>query len=384
MSSDRANIMTSGMQTPITIAVIAGARPQFMKVAALQRAVLKWNTQNTQPMRQVKAIYINSGQHYDSQLSTTFFEELEIHFDIDLTNTYESRRPIDMLGNMIINLYDAFDQINSPVHWVIVVGDTNTTMAGAIAAAKRKLPLAHIEAGVRLGTLDNTEEQNRVVTERLSTVLFLTSKQDGQNLLREGISRHTVWSGDLIYDLVKDVMPDLPAGYGPDTPDKYVLATLHREETVQSDETMFNIMTALNSYQERVVFVCHPRTCQRLSELQLDNLDNFIYINGLSYKEMLSAIKGSSFVVTDSGGVQRESYYLGKRCLIQQEQAFWPSLVQAGINRTIGSSEDSIRAGFAWMKTALTTDELPSCTDLGDGNAGLTILRTLVDLTHSC
>src|SRR5579859_1285573 len=345
------NVMAS--ITPVTIAVIAGTRPQFMKVAAFQRAVRKWNTQITQSAQQIKAIYINSGQHYDSQLSTTFFEELDIHFDIDLTNTYESRRPIDMLGNMIIKLYDALGQISSSLDWVIVVGDTNTTMAGAIAAAKHKLPLAHVEAGVRLGTLNNTEEQNRVVTERLSTVLFLTSKQDGQNLMRERINRHTVWSGDLIYDLVKDVMPDLPAGYGPDAPDKYVLATLHREETVQSDETMFNIMRALNNHWEKVVFVCHPRTRQRLNELQLDNLDNIIYIDSLSYKEMLSAIKGSSFVVTDSGGVQRECYYLGKRCLTQQEQAFWPSLVQAGINRTIGSSEDSIREGFAWMKTVL-------------------------------
>src|SRR2546430_12746794 len=211
MPLDQSNVMTSHLTTPVTVAVIAGARPQFMKVAAFQRAVRKWNTHNTQSARQVKAIYINSGQHYDSSLSTTFFEELNIHFDIDLTHTYESRRPIDMLGNMIIKLYDAFDQINSSVDWVIVVGDTNTTMAGAIAAAKRKLPLAHIEAGVRLGTLNNTEEQNRVVTERLSTVLFLTSKQDSQNLTRQGLNRHVVWSGDIIYDLVKDVMPDLSA-----------------------------------------------------------------------------------------------------------------------------------------------------------------------------
>lgn len=378
MTSVQQSLEASAASASINIAVIGGIRAQFMKIAAFQHAVRRWNAQSEV---KINAIYINSGQHYDDDLAGLFFRELEIQFDIDLTGAYENQRPIDILGSMIIKLHDVFDQIDSQIQWVVVFGDANTTMAGAIAATRHKLPVVHVEAGLRSGNINSAEEQNRIVADHLAAVHFLSSKQDFQNLMREGLTHHVFWSGDLIYDLVNDLVPTLPLGYGHYASGGYVLATIHREENVQSDKIMCSIMSVLSNYSMKILFIAHPRTRRRLKELNLDNLNNIDYVDSLSYKDMLSAIKGCSFIVTDSGALQRESYYLSKRCLILQDHPFWPSLTRAGVHRLIEPEENSIRVGFDWMETILVSGEYPLVDDFGSGSAGATILHRLVELT---
>lgn len=364
----------------INLVIIAGIRAQFMKVAALQRAIQKWNDA-TSPY--ICATYVNSGQHYDDDLAGIFIRELDIHFDCDLSSTYQDLRPIRILGDMIVQLYDLLDDISKPIDWVIVFGDANTTMGGAIAAAKRGLPVIHVEAGLRTGNLKSPEEINRIVADHVSTIHFVSSRQDVANLKAEGLTRNVVWTGDLIGDLVKQLSPTLPPSLTGYSPDEYVLSSLHREENLRSDTIMHNVLEALNEYSKRVVFIAHPRTRIKLKELGLYGLKNIDFLDTLPYKQMLSAIKGCAFVVTDSGAFQREAYYLGKRCLIRQDEPFWPSLVQADVHRTIGGDKCNIQLGFRWMEQVLASGEYPTVDDLGDGTAGDTMLRNIAMLTAS-
>ncbi len=365
-------------KTSITLAIIAGIRAQFIKLAAIQRAIKDWNNSSTHPFN---AISINSGQHYDDDLAGMFIRELNIGFDYDLTNKYQDKRPICLLGQMIPNLYDVLSQIKRPIDWVIVFGDANTTMAGAIAASKLGLPVIHVEAGLRTGDRKSPEEINRIVADHLAIIHFVSSKHDISNLLSEGLSSNVVWTGDLIGDFVENLASELhpnPFGY---SAGEYVLASIHREENLSSDSILKNLMIFLSGYSKRVVFIAHPRTRSRFKELGFYNLKNIDYIDTLSYKETLATIMDCAFLVTDSGAFQRESYYLGKRCLIRQDHPFWPSLVEAGVHKVVSGDRANILQGFRWIENALQSEQYPKIDDLGNGNAGRRILETIVRLS---
>ncbi len=364
----------------VNLVVIAGIRSQLMKVAALQRAIKEWNGAL---LPQVHATYIYSGQHYDDDLSGSFIRELGIHFDFDLTNVYQNLRPICILGDMMVQLYGLLDRASAPIDWVIVFGDANTTMAGAISAAKMGLAVIHVEAGVRTGNLKSPEEVNRIVTDHLSTIHFVSSKQDIANLTAEGLTRNVIWTGDLIGDLVKQLSPTLPSSLAGYAPGEYILSSLHREENLRSDRIVHNVLEILNECSKRVIFIAHPRTRLKLRQLGLNSLDNIDFLDALSYKQMLSAIKGCAFIVTDSGAFQREAYYFGKRCLIRQDRPFWSSLVHAGVHRSVGKSKDSILAGIKWMEKVLVSERYPTVDDLGDGTAGRRIIESIVHLSLS-
>ena len=361
----------------IKIAVIAGIRSQYMKLAALQKTIDEWNEINN---HKILVTYINTGQHYDDNLAGVFIRELNIRFDADFTNEYKSTRPIDIFGGMIIRLYDYLPKIDP--NWVIVFGDANTTLAGAIAASKRNIPLIHIEAGVRTGDKTSPEEINRILTDNMASVCFTSARKDATNLQAEGITDNVIWTGDLIKDLVERLSPSLPAcptGY---SNGKYIFASLHREENLSDDKILTTFLQELNRYSKKVLFITHPRTKLRCEALGLyDNLKNVDYVSALSYKQTLSAIKNCAFLVTDSGAFQREAYYLQKRCLIRQDHAFWKTLTDVGIHRTIGSSANDLRNGIDWIEKKLTEDIYPIIDDLGDGNAGLRIIHSITELT---
>jgi UDP-GlcNAc3NAcA epimerase len=354
------------------LAVVAGIRAQFIKLASLQASIKSWNKTSPQ---QVTAIYINSGQHYDDDLANSFIDEFEIKFDIDLTSTHKNTEPIYILSNMVRQLYTALSSCGD-VDWVVIFGDANTTLAAAIAAAKLSLPLVHVEAGVRVNNVFRSEEQNRIVADHLSIVHFLSAQQDANNLSAEGLYKNVFWVGDLVYDLVLALAPSLEAGYGQFATDRYILSTIHREENIKSDYIVRNIMQALSGSRRQVLFVAHPRTRSRLVDLGLEHTNNVHIVNKLSYKEMLSAIKGCTFLVTDSGALQRESFYLKKRCLIRQDEPFWSYLVNLGVHKCAGTSLDALNEGMEEMELLLE-EPYPASNTFGDGSAGLKIIQTL-------
>ena len=365
----------------VSIVVVAGIRPQFIKVAALQSGIQKWNENSS---IQIDATYVNVQQHYDDELAGSIVRELGIHFDH--VCTYQSYRFAGMLADMIVHVTDAIRRVaeGTSVDWVVVIGDANTTLAGAIAAMKLSYPLIHIEAGVRTGDMRSPEEVNRIVVDHLANCHFVSSKDDVYNLAREGIGDHVIWTGDILYDFVKHRAAKLPVGYGPYADDEYVLASIHRQENLDSAETMRNIMRALSNHPRHVLFVTHPRTRKRLLDLQISEFDNIRFLSALTHDQMISAIKGCAFVITDSGGLQREAYYLGKRALIRQDVPFWPCLTRAGAHKAIGVQLDQIQQGLSWIEGALKTLRYPSIADLGDGNAVTSVLQSIVSLNACC
>jgi len=280
---------------------------------------------------------------------------------------------------MIVQLYDVLGRCDSP-DWVIVFGDANTTLASAIAAAKLSLPIIHVEAGLRNNDFQSPEEVNRVVSDHLSTIHFTSSQQDMINLEREGLMANAIWTGDLIADLVDQLLPTLAHSLEGYPMGEYVLASIHREENMQSDEILRNILHFLNTYQRTTVFITHPRVKNRLCELGLHHLENIHYIDALPYETMLSAIRGSAFLITDSGALQREAYYLRKRCLVRQDKPFWSSLIDAGVHRAVGTSLDEMELAFQWIEQAILKSKYPQIGDLGDGNAGRRILQYIAQV----
>lgn len=367
------------MHPSVKIVVIAGIRAQFMKLAAFQHAIKEWNISSAP---RFIPICINSGQHYDDDLAGIFIRDLGIKFDIDLTGKYQDLRPIWLLGDMTARIYDVLAEIDPP-NWVIVFGDANTTLAGALAAAKIGFPIIHIEAGLRIGDLRSPEEVNRIVTDHLSTVHFVSSKQDMTNLIREGLATNAIWTGDLIGDLVSQLLPTLNPTYGEYSAGKYILASIHREENVRSDMILHNVLYSLSSQKRNVIFITHPRVRSRLKDLDLHQLNNIQYVSTLPYKDMLSAMNGCAFLFTDSGAFQRESYYLKKHCLIRQDKPFWSSLVNANVHKAVGKSLYEISAGLHWAEQAIMESNYPVVDDLGDGNAGKRILKYIANITDS-
>jgi len=290
--------------------VIGGVRPQFIKIAAFQREIKKYNS--TFPQK-INAYYLNSGQHYDFNLSDVLIKDLGIQFDYTLV--HQDRRPIYVLGNMITGIYDILSTIDNRPDWVIVFGDTNSTLAGAYASARLGLPIVHVEAGVRSGDITSPEEIHRRIVSHISSAHFCTLRSCVTNLSNEGIVDKVYWTGDLCYDFFVDYANSLRNNIDPFINGEYVLVTLHKSVNLESDKLLINLVNVLEEYQRPSIFVMHPKCQERLKQLALLKSNKKInYVPSLSYKDMISAMKGCAFIITDSGGIQREAYYLKKRC----------------------------------------------------------------------
>lgn len=360
----------------VNVIFIVGIRSQYIKLASMQRAIHKFNIDSN---IKINPIFINTGQHYDYELSQ-FISELGIHFDY--TFEYTDKNPLSILGTMQIKIGKCINEIcaNQTIHWLVVFGDSNSTLAGAIIASRLHIPLIHIESGVRIGDKSSIEEINRIVTDHIAQIHFVSSEIDEQNLIKEGLTNNNFYSGDIVYDLVLDLSQKIKSGYK-DFQNGYILCTIHREENLQSTLVIENILNVLSSYKRKVIFITHPRTKSVIDELKLENLENIFFTSSIPYKKLLSAIKGCSFLVTDSGTLQREAFYLKKRCLIRQDIAFWQSLIQAGIHRTFENSKEDFIEKLEWIEQAILKD-YPAYFDFGNGTATNVILKKIVELSE--
>lgn len=359
----------------INIVFIVGIRSQYIKLASIQRAIKKFNITSES---KINPIYINTGQHYSYELSQ-FISELDIHFDY--TFEYADKSPLSILGTMQIKLGECLNEIrtNQIINWLVVFGDANTTLVGAIVASRLHIPLIHVESGVRTGDKSSPEEINRIVADHIAKVHFLSSEIDEKNLIKEGLVNNNFYSGDIVYDLVLGLSSELKSGYK-DFQNGYILCTIHREENLQSTSIIENILDILSQYNRNVVFITHPRTKSIIDNLKIEYSNNIFFTPGIPYKELLSAIKGCSFLITDSGALQRESFYLKKRCLIRQDTAFWQSLTQREIHKTFKNSKEDFLEKLEWIEQAIL-NEYPSYSDFGNGTATHVILNTIVELS---
>ncbi len=353
------------------VVTVIGARPQFIKASAVSRQL---------QARGIKEILVHTGQHYDVDMSEVFFKELELpkpdhHLGIGGGSHGENT------GRMI----EAIERVILSVHpdIVLVYGDTDSTLAGALAAVKLHIPVAHVEAGLRSFNRKMPEEINRVLTDHASDVLFAPTETAVKNLEREGIEKERIFHvGDVMYDValyygglaqsVSQILQQLSL-----EPKSYILATIHRAENTDDVKRIESILRALSEVQLEmpVVFPAHPRTRKAAERYDLGRyLESLITINPVGYLDMVMLEKNAKLIVTDSGGVQKEAYFFRVPCITLREETEWVELVETGWNTLIPPLE----ANAARLMRAISVDNNRRNPNMfGDGKAASKIAAVL-------
>lgn len=318
------------------IVTIVGARPQFIKMAPVSREL----------RQEFDEIVINTGQHYDYKMSGVFFEELNIpkpDYDLEVGSSSHGKQTGAMLEG-IENIL-----IKEKPDAVLVYGDTNSTLAGAVAASKLHFPVLHIEAGLRSFNKKMPEEINRILTDHVSTLLFAPTTTAVNNLENEGIVTGVYNVGDVMFDAVLNgldiVEKQLSLEYFGVEEKGYYLATIHRAENTDNKKIVEAIFQELSKLNKQVLLPLHPRTRNKIKDFNLEHLlevENIKLIEPVTYLEMLLLEKNAAKIVTDSGGVQKEAYFMGIPCYTLRTETEWVETVQVGWNHLINPESESI------------------------------------------
>lgn len=317
------------------ILTVIGARPQFIKASVVSRAI--------QQAEGIEEIMLHTGQHFDSNMSDVFFNQLAIpRPDVQLNIHGGSHG--EMTGRMLAEIEKAL--LEHKPDRVLVYGDTNSTLAGALAAAKLHIPVAHVEAGLRSFNMRMPEEINRILTDQLSDLLFCPTDTAVRNLENEGCAgkqARVIQVGDVMQDAALLFAKRALAPAGRSLPEGFILATLHRAENTDDPQRLASILKALNHLHQKiapVVLPLHPRT-RKLIALQGLQLDVML-IDPVGYFEMVWLLDHCQMVLTDSGGVQKEAFFFGKACVTMRDQTEWVELIEAGANELVGADTQTI------------------------------------------
>lgn len=344
------------------IVTVVGARPQFVKAAPVSQQVRKAHTE----------VLLHTGQHYDYLMSEVFFRELGIPAP-DYNLGVGSGGHGQQTGEMLARIEEVLLQ-ERPAG-VLVYGDTNSTLAGALAAAKLHIPVAHVEAGLRSFNREMPEEINRVLSDHISDLLFCPTATAAANLAREGIAAGVHQVGDVMYDAVRQglaaatrqVLERLGLA-----PRGYLLATIHRPSNTDDPAVLAEIVGALGDAGETVVLPAHPRTQKALRAAGVVPAANVRLTEPVSYLDMLALERDARMVLTDSGGVQKEAYWLGVPCVTLRGETEWVETVEAGWNLLVGNDRARIAAAVHGFRPA---GERPPV--FGDGHASERIAELL-------
>jgi len=352
------------------IANIVGARPQFIKSAMVVQAL---------EQRGQDLLLIHTGQHYDPGMSDIFFEELDMRAP-DVNLGIGSGPAGSQIARMLAGVEELL--VRRRPDWVVVYGDTNTTMAGALAACKAGVKLAHVEAGLRSFNRAMPEELNRVLTDHCSDLLFCPTPTAAANLAREGITRGVHLVGDTMCDAIRqficvarrrsNVLDSLGL-----RPGNYLLATVHRAYNTDQIENLRSILAALGALEETVVLPLHPRTSHTLaSNPDLTIPVNVVVMPPAGYLDMLVLEENARLILTDSGGVQKEAYLLGVPCITLRPETEWIETVRTGWNVVVGTDPQRIRDAVARRDWPNSRADL-----FGDGQASTRIAALLMGET---
>lgn len=316
------------------VTTIVGARPQFIKAAVVSRAFREHRPD-------VREVIVHTGQHYDNNMSDVFFEELNIpkpNYNLGIgggTHGQNTGRMLESIESVLIK---------EKPDWVLVFGDTDSTLAGALAAAKLHIPVAHIEAGLRSFNRKMPEELNRILTDHLSELLFTPTDTATKNLKVEGINGEKVCQvGDVMYDATRYYRNKAQRPLGIDLEAGFVLSTVHRAENTDEPTNLKSIITALVEISDfvPVVLPLHPRTRKLLSQGNYDS-SSLNFLEPVSYLEMVWLLGNCKTVVTDSGGLQKEAYFFNKPCITMRDETEWVELVEFGVNEIVGANKSKI------------------------------------------
>lgn len=355
------------------VITIVGARPQFIKAAMVSRAL--------QSKPNVTELLVHTGQHYDDDMSNQFFRELNIQlpdYRLEVGSATHAKQTAKILETLEPVLH------KEAPDWVLVYGDTNSTLAGALAASQMNIPLAHVEAGLRSFNIEMPEEKNRIVADHLADVLFAPTLQAVSNLEREGIGADKV-------RLVGDVMYDAALYYSTKSDQNshflvkhnlqksnYVLATVHRAENTDKLDRLRGIIDALVKISDNmpVVLPLHPRTKKQLQQGKLLDVvkQKLLVIAPVGYLDMVALTKNAALVITDSGGLQKEAYFFDTPCLTLRNESEWVELIELGVNKLVGADTEKIVEGFGSIKQGFPVTKAL----YGDGHASEHIVRYLI------
>lgn len=346
--------------------IVVGARPQIMKAAALARAI--------EDDGYLDYEIIHSGQHYDENMSKAFFKELNLKEPV-INFHIGSKRHNVFIAEFLL----AFDKYleNNPCDMVVVVGDTNTTAAAAITASKLNIPLAHIEAGMREWNKSIPEEVNKLLTDSVSDLFFCPSKTAAENLVKSGVNKKVYITGDITYDLLtEDKTPSkeiITEKYS--LPETFILATCHRAATTADSSLLEEVIDGLNAMEQEVVFLVHPRTQKAMETFGLSQKckKHVRLLDSINYYDTQSLIKHAGFVITDSGGIIKESYFHKTYCIIIDNQTEWIESVQEGWSIICGPNTNKIISA----SQAIRIPEFHGAS-FGDGQGGTRVVREIV------
>jgi UDP-GlcNAc3NAcA epimerase len=317
----------------VRIVSIVGARPEFVQVAVLSKEIRKRHQE----------ILVHTGQHYDDLMSGQFFEELGIPRP-DINLGIGPGTASEQTAGMLREVARALGSLDADI--VIVRGDTNSTLAGALAAKQLLLPLAHVEAGMRSYDRTMPEELNRVVVDHVADVQFVTDESARERLRSEGIERDVHVCGDVMYDLFLQMQAVARQTLRPPlraiAEKPFVLLTLHRAENTDDRARLASILAAFEASTVPVLFPIHPRTKTRLAEFGIALPTPVVALDPLGYLEIVALESAARTIFTDSGGVQREAYFSGVPCVTLRDTTEWTNTVDAGWNRLAGSDSDAI------------------------------------------
>ena len=359
---------------PMHILHVVGARPNFMKAASVLRAL------SSAGFRQS---VVHTGQHYDANMSDVFFRELEIpEPDVNLAVGSGSH------AQQTARIMTGFEPVvlERKPDLVIVYGDVNSTVAAALVCAKLQIPVAHVEAGLRSNDRSMPEETNRLLTDQLSDLLFTPSADADRNLQREGIAPERIHRvGNVMIDTLVHLLPRALEKKSKEFPARYALVTLHRPSNVDDPEVLRRILSAILSVSKNnrdadknlaVIFPVHPRTRLRIAEFGMAT-DGLHICDPLSYLDFLALQAGATVVLTDSGGIQEETTFLGVPCLTLRANTERPITVEVGTNVLVGNDNDRLRAGLATILDG--KQKQGAIPPLWDGRAGQRIAQVLAE-----
>ncbi|WP_346848622.1 MULTISPECIES: non-hydrolyzing UDP-N-acetylglucosamine 2-epimerase [unclassified Clostridium] len=316
------------------IITVIGARPQFIKAAAVSNKLREKHEE----------ILVHTGQHYDENMSKIFFDELNIpypNYNLSVGSGGHGKQT----GEMMTKLEEIYEKEKPDM--ILVYGDTNSTLAGALVASKMLIPVVHVEAGLRSFNKAMPEEQNRILTDHLSSKLFAPTETAIRNLKNEGIVENVYNVGDVMFDAVlhfgeiakknSTIIERLNLENK-----EFILTTIHRAENTNDISRLKNIIEALNASDKTIVLPLHPRTKKYMSDYNLEFGDNIIVIDPIGYLDMLALESNCIKVVTDSGGVQKEAFFMKKPCITMRDETEWVETVENDWNRIVGTDRDKI------------------------------------------
>jgi UDP-N-acetylglucosamine 2-epimerase len=360
----------------VKVVSIVGARPQFIKAAPVSRE-LRW--QHTE-------VLVHTGQHYDDEMSAVFFQELGIrepNYSLEVGSGSHGWQT----GLMLARVEEVL--LAEQPDWVLVYGDTNSTLAGALAAVKLHILVAHVEAGLRSFNREMPEEHNRVLTDHCADLLFCPTRTAVDNLAKEGITRWVHLAGDVMYDAAlqfgalarerSTILNDLGL-----LPKRYLLATVHRPYNTDDPDRLQSILEAFIEIGEPIVFPVHPRTRRCMAEFGLDSLpafrcSNVQFVEPVGYLDMLMLEQHARLILTDSGGVQKEAYFFAVPCVTLRPETEWVETVDAGWNVVVDTDQERI----VWAASGRVWPDGTPPLVFGDGCASEKMVRLLEEYLYT-